>query len=63
MQPTLIYIYQNNKKCLYSVDTSMGIGVFESEIKEFDGKKYYSHRGINHLLPKYFQGKRPICKL
>ena len=63
MQPTLIMIFADNKRLLYSIDTNIGKGVFEAEIKGIDGNKYYSHKGIDYLLPKQFQGKAPICKI
>jgi hypothetical protein len=63
MQPQIIMIYSDNKRLLYSIDTMIGKGTFEAEIKTFEGRKYYSHKGMNYVLPNQFQGKAPICKL
>ena len=63
MNPQIIMILSDNKRLLYSIDTNIGKGVFEAEIKEFEGRKYYSHKGSNYVLPAQFQGKAPICKL
>ena len=63
MNPQIIMILSDNKRLLYSIDTNIGKGVFEAEIKGIEGNKHYSHKGIDYLLPKQFQGKQPICKL
>lgn len=63
MQPTLIAIKSDNKTVIYSVKGEGGTAILEAEIKGIDGNKHYSHKGIDYLLPKQFQGKQPICKL
>ena len=63
MQPTIIMILGDNKRLLYSIDTSIGKGTFEAEIKGNEGNKHYTHKGSNYVLPNQFQGKTPICKL
>lgn len=51
--PQLIAVTHGDKEAIYKY----GNQVFRSEIGIFQGIKYYSHRGINHHLPKEFQGK------
>ena len=63
MQPTIIMILSCNTRLLYSIDTSIGKGTFEAEIKGEMGSKYYSHKGSNYVLPNQFQGETPVCKL
>lgn len=62
MQPKLIAVTGDNKKAIYSYEVNGNKGIFESDIKLFDGYLYYSHRGINHKLPAEFQGKKPVLK-
>lgn len=62
MQPTLIAIKSDNKTAVYEVTGKAGKAIFETEVKEFNGKKYYCHLGINHLLPVHLQGKRPVMR-
>ena len=63
MQPTIIMILGDNKRLLYSIEGSCGKAILEAEIKEIDGRKYYSHKGSNYVLPNQFQGKAPICRI
>lgn len=61
-QPTLIFVKSDNKTAVYTVQSSSGLGVFEADIKEFNGNRYYEHKGIKHQLPKEFNGNKPVLR-
>lgn len=57
---SLIAVSGDNKRVIYEYKGEVGKTILQANIEGINGNKYYTHKGVNYLLPKVFQGKAPI---